>query len=502
MKEYLQFINGEWVGAADGGSRESLNPFNGEVVARYPWAGSADADAAIQAARRAFDGGWGNSSPAERAKLLNAVAAELSKRKDDFARLETEDSGSILRKSLNDVGQSVVFLRHFARLAEEYPWEEHTRVIEKPVLSANMTVREPLGVCAQIIPWNYPLMMAVWKLAPAIAAGNTVALKAAPDTPCSAFELAKIFESCGCPPGVVNVICGGAEAGEAMVKHPLADKAAFTGSTAVGRRVMELASGTIKRVTLELGGKSAAIVLPDADLRQTVDGVLFGAFYHAGQSCESGTRALVHESVMEPFLARLRKQVESIRIGDPASRDIDMGPLISRRQQERVLGYIETGKAEGAKLLCGGGVPGGDLFARGCFVSPTVFHGVKNSMTIAREEIFGPVLCVIPFRDEQEAIAIANDSSYGLAGTVWTRDNRKALKIARAIRAGMVWINDHHLLHPDFPFGGYKQSGLGREFGRWSMDAYTEVKHIHMSLDNGREKKPWYDILVRDSGGE
>jgi aldehyde dehydrogenase (NAD+) len=340
-------------------------------------------------------------------------------------------------------------------------------------------------------------MMAVWKIAPALIMGNSMILKPASDTPLTALEIARTAAECGLPPGVLNIITGsGTVVGEELCTNPMVDKVALTGSTETGRRVMKLASDTVKKVTLELGGKSPTIICDDADLDVAVDGALFGTFFHAGQVCESGTRCFVPRSIYDTFMERIRERVTHIKLGDTADYETTMGPLVSETQLKRVLGYIETGRKEGARLVCGGGRP--DHLKKGWFVQPTIFEEVSNSATIAREEIFGPVLAVIRYRDMEEAIAMANDSIYGLGGAVFSRDIPKAIAIAKRIRTGTVWINDFHLLNALAPFGGYKQSGVGREMGPQGLLEFTQVKHIHVDLALERSKKFWYDYILND----
>jgi aldehyde dehydrogenase (NAD+) len=365
--------------------------------------------------------------------------------------------------------------------------------VSKAGVSRNIVVHEPVGVCTAIIPWNFPLQMAVWKIAPALAAGCTVVLKPAPETPITALELAKLIDQTDLPKGVVNIITGDAEVGEEMVTNPMVDKVSFTGSTEIGKRVMQLASGTIKKVTLELGGKSANIVLDDADMELAVDGSLYACYFHQGQCCVAGTRLILSGKIHDEFIDRMIDKMKKMKIGDPMDEDTDIGPLVSQKQQKRVLDYIELGKKEGAKLAYGGNVPAG---LNGFFVEPALFVDVKNDMCIAKEEIFGPVLSVIKVDDEKQAIDIANDSSYGLAGGVWSRDISKAADIANKLRAGTVWVNEWHLLNDFVPFGGYKQSGIGRELGIEGIKAYTETKHIYIDEVLDRKKKSWYNVSV------
>jgi acyl-CoA reductase-like NAD-dependent aldehyde dehydrogenase len=495
MQEYKLYIDGTFCDAEGGKTADSINPATEAPWARVARAGRADTRRAIAAARKAFDEGpWPRMSQAERAKILHQIAAGLEARSSEIAAIETQDSGGTIRKTSGDMMMGAAQLKYFAEMAEKLPLMTEIQVPQFPAQSKNYLQREPLGVCGQIIPWNFPLMMAVWKLGPALCAGNTIVLKPASDTPCSAFELAKIIDESELPKGVVNVVHGsGAECGEELCTSPLVDKVALTGSTEVGRRVQQLAAGTIKKVTLELGGKSANIILDDADLEMAVDGSLFGCFFHQGQACESGTRLFVPEKLHDQIVGRLVERAKTLTIGDPLDFNTAQGPLISARQRETVLGYIKAGVDEGARIAVGGKKPA--HLAQGYYVEPTIFTGVKNSMKIAQEEIFGPVLVVIPYRTIDDAIRMANDSIYGLGGAVWSKDKDKAMVVAKQMRTGTVWINDYHLLSVAAPFGGYKQSGIGREFGLEGILEYTEVKHIHVDQVDNRAAKFWYGAL-------
>ncbi len=497
MKAYQLFIDGEFVDAADKKTFESLNPFNQHVVAECARGGPADVERALVAARLAFDNGpWPRMSREERSGYLKAIADKLKENAKALTELEVADSGSTSRKAKEDIylsGRSMLAAAQLA-VAEANGSLDN---VSRPGLSRNLLVREPVGVVAAIIPWNFPLKMAVWKLGPALAAGNTVVLKPSEETPATAMELARIIREIGLPKGVVNIITGfGPEVGAKMTKSALVDKISFTGSTAVGQEIMRSAAGTLKRVTLECGGKSANIVLDDADPSIAVDGTLYAIFYHQGQCCEAGTRLFLPESGADEFLEAMVARTRRLTIGDPMDPATDFGPLISRRQQERVLGYVASGKQQGAVLLTGGGIPDDPGCRSGFFVEPTIFDRVDNRSVIAQEEIFGPVLSVIRYRDVAEAVRMANDSIYGLAGGVWSSNPEKAMAVASSLRAGTVWINEWHLLNDRVPFGGYKQSGIGREFGMEGLLEYTETKHIHIDEAGVREKKPWYDTVV------
>ena len=497
VREYLLYINGQFVESAGKTTFDSINPFNKEIVARCQRANAEDAKRAVAAARKAFDGGpWTRMAKEERSVLLKAVSDKINERKNELELLEVEDSGSTIRKAKEDIFLSARAMNYFSKLATVDPMEPIDGV-SKPGFSKNFVLREPIGVVAAITPWNFPLKMAIWKLGPALAAGNTVVLKPSEVTPVTAMELARIFHESGFPPGVVNIIPGyGSEVGEELVSNPLVDKVSFTGSTAVGRHVMSTASATLKKCTLECGGKSANIVLDDADMEMAVDGAIYAIFYHQGQCCEAGTRLLLQDKIYEDFLAAITAKTRALKVGDPKNPATEIGPVVSESQQKRVLSYIKTGIDQGAKVAIGGGTPKNPECAKGYFIEPTIFTGVKNSMTIAQEEIFGPVLSAMKFSGIDEAVAIANDSMYGLGGGVWSKDNDKALDVAKRLRAGTVWINEWHLLSEKAPFGGYKQSGVGREFGLEGLHEYMETKHLHIDEVGSREKKFWYNTIV------
>jgi aldehyde dehydrogenase (NAD+) len=499
LPTYDLYINGAWVEPSEGGQLPVHEPALGRPMATIARGSLADVERAVAAARTAFDSGpWPHTPPHERARILHALADGLEARTDEFAEAEARNLGVPLRKaSFIDVPWAVEHLRVFAELARRDPYEP-LPWNDVPGLSWNFVWREPIGVCAQIVPWNYPLLMAVWKLAPALAMGNTVVLKPASYTPLTALMLAEVIHASGLlPRGVFNLVTGaGAEVGEALAVHPGVDKVAFTGSTEVGRRIMALASPTLKRVTLELGGKSPSILLPDADLDLAVDGVLFGVFFNGGQSCEAGTRCLVPEKLHDAFIARLVARAEALRLGDPLDFETDQGPLVSMRQLEMVEEYVALGLREGATLVTGGQRAHVAGFEGAPFMQPTIFTNVHNSMRLAQEEIFGPVLAVIPYRDVGDAIRIANQTMYGLGAAVWSRDIPAAIEVARRIRAGTVWINDYHIILATAPFGGYKQSGIGREHGIQGMLAYSEAKHIHVDLMQKRTGRLHWDVLL------
>ena len=497
MREYKLYINGEFVEAESKQTFDSINPFNQQVVAKVARAGVVDARGAIRAAREAFDNGpWRRMSHSERSVLLKAVSDKINERAKELIALEVEDSGSTVRKAKEDIFLSARCMNYYSKLAAN-ELIENVEGLTKPGFSQNLLVREPIGVVAAIIPWNFPLKMAIWKLGPALAAGNTLVLKPSELTPCTAMELATICHEVGIPKGVVNIVPGfGEDVGEELAKNPVVDKISFTGSTSVGKRVMSLAASSLKKCTLECGGKSANIVLDDADIPLAIDGAMYAIFYHAGQCCEAGSRLLLPEKLYDEFIEKLIAKTQKMKLGDPKLEMTDMGPVISRKQQDRILGYISKGKSEGARVACGGNVPSSSELKDGFFIEPTIFINVDNRATIAQEEIFGPVLSVIKYGTTEEAIRLANDSPYGLGGGVWSSDKEKALRVARELRAGTVWVNEWHLLSEKAPFGGYKQSGVGREFGMDELKEYTETKHVHIDEVGTREKKFWYDTVV------
>jgi acyl-CoA reductase-like NAD-dependent aldehyde dehydrogenase len=494
---YQLYINGEWSNASNEAAFVTIEPATGEPLARLAEASASDVDRAVLAARQAFDHGpWPHTPASERVQILHAIADALEEQTDLLTELEARDSGATLRKTtFIDIPLGIEHLRTFAELGRRHPYEPLPWV-DMPSVSWNFVWREPIGVCAQITPWNFPFLALMWKLGPALVTGNCVVLKPSPLAPLSTMAVTKIIDDLKLlPKGVLNVINGDVETGEALVAHPGIDKVAFTGSSAVGRKVMTSAAQTLKRVSLELGGKSPSIVLPDADLDIVTDGVLFGSFLHAGQYCESGTRCFVPRHLHDEFVDRLVSRITSANLGDPLDLMTDIGPLISEKQRERVEAYIKLGLEEGATLVCGGGRPTNPEL-RGPYVEPTIFSNVDNKSRLAQEEIFGPVLAVIPYDSITQAIEMANDSIYGLGGAVWSRDLQQAIEVAKRIRTGTVWINDHHLINAIAPFGGYKQSGIGRELGLAGLNDYTQEKHIHVDLMQKRDGRIWWDTLL------
>ncbi|MCP2035286.1 aldehyde dehydrogenase (NAD+) [Planomicrobium sp. HSC-17F08] len=501
LPTYSHFINGERSPASTGETFDVFNPATGEVVARVSKGTVEDVNRAVDAAHAAFEkDGWRDMPPAERAKVLYQIADAIAANKAELIYLESLTSGGTVRRIAgNDIMMIIDLFQQMAKIVQSYPFSETLPNPLFPGPAHNFVWREPIGVCAAITPWNMPLLIASWKIAPALATGNTVVLKPASHTPVSALRLAEIISEV-VPAGVLNVVAGaGAEIGETLVRHPKVDKVAFTGSTEVGRVIMKQAADTIKNITLELGGKSPNILLEDADLEIALPGTLFGVFLHSGQLCESGTRLFVPRSIYGAVLEQLAALTQTLKLGNQLDENIGVGPVISQRQKETVLDYIQSGIDEGARLVCGGKEAVIDGLENGYFIEPTIFADVTNDMKIAREEIFGPVLCVIPYDHIDEAIAMANDTIYGLAGGVWTRDVNKAYEVARKIKAGVIWINDWHMLRNDAPFGGYKQSGIGREMGKYSLDAYTQLKHVHTSMVPELERRVAYGLLMTDS---
>jgi aldehyde dehydrogenase (NAD+)/betaine-aldehyde dehydrogenase len=481
VQSYGLLIGGDSVPAASGETFDTVSPTTNQPVGRMARAGLADTDRAVAAARQAFDEGpWPRMTPLERSRILHRIATILRERLPEIARIETQNCGKIIVESRGDVTASANCFEYYAGLATQL-WGEQIPM-NGPLL--DYTLREPVGVCAQIVPWNFPLRMAAWKLAPALAAGNTLILKPASATPITAIMLGEICREAGVPDGVVNVLTGpGKEVGEALAAHPQVDKVAFTGETATGRRIMELAARTIKKVSLELGGKSPNIVFPDANLDEAVDGSLFAIFTNAGQRCTARTRLFLHRDIHDQFLDAFLSKARGIRVGDPLEHETQMGPVISPQQASRILTYCQRAEAEGAELVAGGKrVAEGDL-AAGNFIAPTVFDQVRQDMHLAQEEVFGPVLAVIPFSSEDEVVRAANATIYGLAATLWTNDIKRAHTMARRLQAGNVSINYPTVNPPEAPFGGYKQSGLGRELSRHVMDLYTQTKNVVVNLN-------------------
>ena len=479
MRKQL-FINGEWRGATGGKTIEVVNPATEEVIAEVASAEQGDVDAAVAAARAALAGPWGRLSARERGRLIWKIGEKLLEKADDIARLETLHNGKPIFESRQiEVPASAECFQYFAGWADKIHGE--TLPVKGNYLT--YTLREPVGVVAAIVPWNFPLLLTSWKVGPALAAGNTVIIKPASQTPLTALALADIARELGVPPGVINVVTGpGSTVGQMLVQHPGIDKIAFTGDTTTGKAIMKGSSGTLKRITLELGGKSPNIVFPDADLDAAVRGATTGIFYGKGEVCAAGSRLLVDKSIKNEFVDKVASRAKKMTPGDPLDPKTRLGAISSKRQLENNLRYIAIATKEGAQLVAGGARA--DIgTGKGYFLQPTVFDGVTPEMTIAREEIFGPVLAAIEFGDVDEAIARANDSQYGLAAAVWTKDIKKAHYVARKLQAGTVWINTYNIYDTAAPFGGYKQSGFGREMGMHALEHYTQVKTVWVDLN-------------------
>jgi len=471
-------INNCWVPSESGKTFATVNPSTGEEICQVAEADVADVDNAVKAARAAFDQGpWRKMRASERGRLLHRLADLIESHADELARLETLDNGKPLSiAKAVDVAKTVACYRYFAGWADKV--QGKTIPIDGDFFC--YTRHEPIGVVGQIIPWNYPMLMQAWKLAPALATGNTIVMKPAEQTPLSALRIGELIVEAGFPEGVVNLLPGfGPTAGAALARHMDVDKVAFTGSTEVGRLVMEAAAkSNLKRITLELGGKSPNIIFADTDLDEAVEGAHMGLFVNQGQSCCAGSRVFVEEKIYDEFVEKSVVRARKRRVGDPLDPRTDQGPQVDQTQFDRVMGYIESGRGEGARLACGGERVGD----RGYFVEPTVFSEVQDDMKIAREEIFGPVMSVISFKDVDEVIGRANRTPYGLAAGVWTRDIKKAHAVANGMRAGTVWVNCYHVLDTRAPFGGFKQSGMGRELGEYGLQEYTEVKTVTVKL--------------------
>jgi len=484
MKRYQMYIDGEFVESKAQNWFPVYDPSTEEVIAEVPDGGAADVDRAVKAARAAFDSGpWAQTTAQDRGRMLFRLAAKIREEAAALAELESRNSGKPIVEAEYDVADTATCYEYYGGLA--------TKVLgfvnPVPDNALSLTLKEPLGVAGQIIPWNYPLAMAAWKLAPALAAGCTCVLKPAEQTPLTILEVARWFGEIGFPPGVINIVTGFGETGAAIVAHPGVDKIAFTGSGEVGKIILRSAADQIKRVTMELGEKSPNLFFADADFEAAIDGALFGVFINQGEVCSSGSRILVERKIYSKFVDAMAEKAKTIKVGPPLDRTTKMGSLVSKEQYERVRSYQEVGKRE-ARLVSGGGRP--KAFEKGFYVEPTIFADVDNSARIAREEIFGPVASVIPFNDEADAIRIANDSPFGLAAAVWSRDIFRALRTVKALRAGIVWVNHMQPTYVEAPWGGYKQSGFGRELGPWGIDEYLEVKQVHINLSE--QPIGWY----------
>ena len=484
MRAYRMYINGQFVESANGKTFDVFDPATEAVLATCPAGTAADVDRAVSAAKTAFYGGWRETSAQDRGRILFRLAERVRARRSELAELETRNSGKPIVESEFDMDDTANCFEYYGGLATKINGD----VLPVPAPAIALALREPVGVAGQIIPWNYPLTMASWKIAPALGAGCTIVIKPAEQTPLTLLALAEDFLNAGVPAGVVNVITGdGPGAGAPLVAHRDVRKIAFTGSAAVGKMIMRSAADSLKRVSLELGGKSPNIFFADADFESAIDGALFGVFINQGEVCSAGSRVLVQRDIYPKFVEAAAAKAKTIKVGNGLDRATKMGPLVSAEQRDRVREYLAVGAKEG-KVAAGGGVP--KEHTRGWYIEPTIFYDVDNSARIAQEEIFGPVMSVIPFRDEAEAIEIANATDYGLAAAVWTRDIFKAFRVVKQLEAGIVWVNHMQPTMIEAPWGGYKMSGFGRELGRWGVEEYLETKQVYINLD----EKPigWY----------
>jgi acyl-CoA reductase-like NAD-dependent aldehyde dehydrogenase len=480
-RKYQLFIDGKWVDAESGKTFTTPNPATGETLAEVAEADKADVDKAVAAARKAYEGKWGKMSARDRGRLLYKLSQIIEARSRELAELETADNGKPIRESeYVDLPQVVENFEYFAGWATKIEGE----TIPVPGEMFNYTLHEPLGVCGQIIPWNFPLLMAAWKLAPALAAGNTVVLKPAEQTPVTAMELGKLIQEAGFPDGVVNILPGyGETAGAALASHPGIDKIAFTGSTEVGKLIAGAAANNLTKVSLELGGKAPNIIFADANIEQAVNGAMMGIFFNQGQVCCAGSRLFVADEIKDEFLGRLKEKAEKINVGDPMDSKTQMGPQVSEVQLNRIKGYVDIARNEGASVMTGGGAPNLEgNFQNGYFFQPTIFGDVKNQMRVAQEEIFGPVTCAISFKDEVDLLKQANETIFGLSAGIWTQDITRAHRFAKKVHAGVVWINTFNMFNAASPFGGFKQSGYGREMGKHALELYTQVKSVWVDL--------------------
>jgi len=482
IREYEMLIDGEFSPSSTGETSQSLCPADQSVIARFPRAGSEDVERAVQAARTAFEStDWGNTrNSVERGRLLREVGKRIRDNLDHFAEIEALDSGKTITEThLIDVHTAADTFEYFADLATQIYGE----VLPVPAEALDLALREPLGVCGAIAAWNFPIMFTAWKIAPALAAGNTTVFKPAELTSMSALEMAKIFQEVQIPPGVVNIVTGaGSKIGHYLAEHRDVAKISFTGSTEVGRKILAAAGSNVKKTTLELGGKSPNIVFPDANLANAISGAMTAIFYNAGECCIAGSRLFLHEDIYDDFIEQMVERTQKIKVGHPLDWDSRMGPLVTPQHRTRVLSYVDWAKNNGLKLLCGGKIPDDPELAQGNYLEPTIFSAESNDLKICQEEVFGPVLSVLKFSDEAEVIQMANDSIYGLAAAVWTSDIKRALRMAKKIKAGQVWINQYMLVSPFAPHGGFKQSGYGKDLSKYCLEEYTQVKNIYIDL--------------------
>ncbi|MBK5504403.1 betaine-aldehyde dehydrogenase [Bacillus sp. RC240] len=481
MLDLKMYVNGEWRDSSDQEKRTIINPANGKGIAYAPEGTIEDAKYAIEVARTAFDSGiWSATSTAERASYLFKIADEIDKNMEELVYLETMDNGKTYREAEGDIGDAAACFRYYAGLITKP--DGQTYHVADPMQA--MVVREPVGVCGLIVPWNYPLLMSVWKIAPALAAGNTIVFKPSEVTPITATKLFEIIEKVGLPKGVANMVMGaGPIVGNEIAASNKVDMISFTGGTKTGKHIMRTAADNMKKISLELGGKSPNIIFADADFETAIDYALFGIYAGSGQVCSAGSRILVEENIYDKFVNSFVERAQQINVGPGDNPESEMGPLVSQEHMEKVLRYIEIGKDEGANVACGGRRIMEDGKGDGFFIEPTVFVNVKPDMRIVQEEIFGPVVVIQKFKDEQEAIELANGTDYGLAGGVFTVDGAKAMRVIRKLRAGITWINSYHPTYNEAPWGGYKQSGIGRSLGTFGLEEFQEIKQININLE-------------------
>ena len=481
------FVDGRFVDAESGETLATLNPHDNSTIAQVAMAGKSDIDRAVAAAQKAFPA-WSRMAAADRGRILLKLADLIEANTEELARLESLDTGHPLRDSRAlDVPRTAACFRYFGGMADKFQGD----VVPVEAGFLNYLLREPVGVVGQVVPWNFPLMFTSWKMAPALAAGNCIVMKPAEITPLSSLKIAELMAEAGMPDGVVNILPGlGSVAGQYIAEHDGIAKIAFTGSTATGRRIVQASAGNLKKVQLELGGKGANIVFDDANLDAAINGSAWAIFHNQGQACIAGSRLVLHERIADEFLERFVALARSIRLGNPLDASTEMGPLTSAQHRDRVLGYVDVAREQGGRVLAGGKPPGDAALAKGCYVEPTVVHARDFHDRVAQEEVFGPFVTVLTFKDDDEALAIANGTDYGLGGGLWTRDLQRAHKVARDMKSGMVWINSYKRVNPGSPFGGVGQSGYGREMGFDAMREYTQVKSVWVNVD--AQIAPWY----------
>lgn len=483
------YINGEWVDSSNPVKQDIVNPANQEVIAKAPNATKEETEETIKAAKEVFESGiWSERTPQERASVLLQIADKMDENMEAFIALEVENNGKTRREAESDAADSAETFRYYASLLSNSSGQTY----EASADLQTMIVKEPMGVAGLIVPWNFPLLMSVWKIAPALAAGNSIILKPAEITPMTAVKLFELIDQTDLPKGAANLLMGsGAIVGQTITESMDVDVVSFTGSTGVGRSIMQAASGNLKKVSLELGGKSPNIIFEDADLATAVDHALFGIFMGSGQVCTSGSRILVQEGIYEEFIDKYAEHAKRIQVGPGDDKNSEMGAIVSEKHMESILDYIRIGKEEGARLVCGGNRIQRDGMEKGFFIEPTVFADVTGDMRIVIEEIFGPVVVIQKFKDEADAISIANDTEYGLAGGVFTSDQNKAMRVIKKMRAGITWVNTYHLTNVQAPWGGYKQSGTGRSLGPYGLDEYQETKQININMNP--EPTEWFN---------